>query len=135
MSAVVDASGNVRQLDARRSGFDVADENIREEDVKNSRTLATLLVRILRDLKEVRRRFWPRHLDFEDQAVDATGVTLIKLPHQFKGRVRWWVVDWIPTVAGTRPALDRSATNTTENVLVLVSNAAGTATIRVEETG
>ena len=134
LSATISTSGVVRQLDKPKSAFDAADENVREEDVRDPKRLTTLLVRILRDLKEIRRRFLPRHIDFEDVAVDGTSATKTLLAHHFKGRVRFWVVEWKPTVLGDVFQLEKHA-DTTDNVLVLLSGRAGVATIRVQETG
>ncbi len=86
---------------------------------------------LLRGVAELRRRWVPHRLDFEDRVFDATGTTKYRLEHRFRGRVRWWVVDWLGTVA---PVLSRHA-DSTSDVLVLVSYAAGTATIRIEEAG
>lgn len=89
---------------------------------------------ILRDIAGITRRYRPERVDFEDFTVDATGTTANRFPHGLRGRVRWWVVDWIPASAGTRPNLWRDDA-TREGVLVLLSGAEGVLTLRVEEAG
>lgn len=126
-AANVTSAGVVRQLDGRPE----PDENITEAAVKEPRSLARLLLRLFRDVALLKRRWWPRRIDFEDKAVDATGTTAYTLPHNFGGRVRWWVVDWSGSAG---PQLAKSS-DTTDRSLVLVSYVAGTATIRVEEAG
>ncbi len=128
MSANIPAHGPIRQLDRRAE----PDEQITDEQAKDPKRIARLLLSLLRDVAHLKRRWWPRRIDFEDRVVDATGTTLYRLQHGFGGRVRWWVVDW--TGATVEPRLVRNAT-TTNDVLVLVSYAAGTATIRIEEAG
>jgi hypothetical protein len=128
MSAVVDRAGRIRSLDRKAE----PGENLTEEDVKDTSKLVKLLLRVLADLAGIRRRWWPRHIDFEDVPVDDTGTTKYRFPHNFGGRVRWWVVD--QEFAGSGPFLDRHA-DTDGNTLVLVSFGIGTMTLRVEEAG
>lgn len=133
MSAVVPTSGTVRQLDRQAE----PDEQVDEEQVKDAPRLARLLMRILRDLALLKRRFWPGHIDHEDRVVDSTGTTKYRFPHGFGGRVRWWVVDWQVGSAfklSYSPSLSRH-TDSDDNTLVLVSYVDGTVTIRVEEAG
>ena len=127
VSAVVSSSGGVRQLDLRPE----PEEQITEEQAKDPARLARVLMKIIRDLSGMRRRWWPRYVDHEDLVVDGTGTTKYRLPHEFGGRVRWWPVDWSDSAAG--PRLKRHA-DTDSNTLVLVSYTAGTVTVRVEET-
>ena len=107
---------------------------ITEEDVKDTTRLARVIVRILKDVAALKRRFAPRCIDFEDRAVDNTYTTKYRLHHGFGGRVRWWVVDWRPSGGTFAFDLSRHA-DTDENTLVLVSGAAGSVTVRVEEAG
>ncbi len=131
MSANIRNDGTVRQLDRAAEG----DERIIESDVTDASRLVRLLNRILKELQTLRRRWWPHRIDFEDVTVDATGTTQVPLQHNLNGRVRWWVVDWIADSTGTRPNLWRDATTTSASTLVLLSGAAGVATIRCEEAG
>lgn len=127
MSANIDRSGSIRQLDRRAE----PDEQVLEEHVQDPPRLVRLLMGLLRDVARLKRSWRPRRIDFEDRAVDATGTTKYRFAHGLDGRVRWYVVDW-QGAAG--PQLSRHA-DTTDGALVLVSHVAGTATIRVEEAG
>lgn len=127
MSAIVDRNGRVRQLDRRTE----PDEVIPPEDAVDGLKLSKLLIRILRELATLRRRWWPQRTDFEDVVLDATGTKTFRLTHGFTGRVRWYVVDWTGAAA---PAPRRDPSSDL-NTLVLTSTSAGTATIRVEEAG
>lgn len=127
MSAIV-ASGQTRQLDRQAE----PDEQVTPEYVADQERMARLLMRILRDLALMKRRFWPRRADHEDRVVDGTGTTKYRFPHGYNGRIRWFPVDWSGATAG--PRLVRHA-DTDNNTLVLVSYTAGTVTLRVEEAG
>lgn len=127
MSARIDKAGTIFPLDRRAE----PEEQITEQQVQDPKRLARMLMTILRDVALLKRRWWPERIDFEDTVVDATGTTKYRLPHQLGGRVRYWVVQWSGTTA---PCLKQHA-DTTEDVLVLTSNVAGTATIRVEAAG
>ncbi len=125
-------TGQSKQLDVRAAPREV----VTEEDVQQPKKLAELLGRILVALTELRRRWAPRKIDFEDQPVGTS--TDYRFEHRFGGRVRWWVVDWKPAFTGVNQYIEfmRHA-DTDENVLVLTSGAAsvGTVTVRVEEAG
>lgn len=95
--------------------------------------LARLLCRILKDVAALRRRWAPRSVDFEDVVVGSTPTTH-SFEHNFGGRVRWWVVGWT-SLTSTAPILLESGTAITSKTLVLLSYAAGTMTLRVEEAG
>jgi hypothetical protein len=125
MPARIDRAGKVHQLDRPAE----PDELVTEEDVKDAPKLARILVRILKDIATIKRRFWPRRTDFEDREV-TSGDTL-RLPHNFNARVRWWVVDWIPTTPGDVPVFERSATTTTRVLALDVGNS-GLVSVRVE---
>jgi hypothetical protein len=125
MPARIDRAGKVHQLDRPAE----PDELVTEEDVMDAPKLARILVRILKDIATIKRRFWPRRTDFEDREV-TSGDTL-RLPHNFNARVRWWVVDWIPTTPGDIPVFERSATTTTRVLALDVGNS-GLVSVRVE---
>lgn len=128
MAARVSGAGRVYQLDRAAE----PDEIITEEDVKDAGKLARLLVRVLRDLADIKRRFFPRRIDFEDRAVVSGDV--LRLPHGFGARVRYWVVDWRPTTPGDIPVFDRNAGTNASTLMVNVGNS-GTVTVRVESAG
>lgn len=128
MSANFPAVGEPRQLDRRAE----PDEQITEQQAKDSGRVARLLMTLLRDVVTLKRRWWPRRYDFEDRLVDDTGTTKYRFHHGFNGRVRWWVVDW--SNASTNSQLIRHA-DSDNNTLVLVSNEIGKVTIRIEEAG
>jgi hypothetical protein len=129
MSTNVRSNGDVVQLDRRPE----PDENVTEKAVADPPSLARFVLRLFRAVSTLHRRWWPRRVDFEDQAVDATGLTVYDFPHNFNGRVRWWLVDW-SSADFVAPTLVRYTT-TDDNTLRLISYVAGTATIRVEEAG
>lgn len=129
MSAVVDSAGNVRQLDRKgESG-----EQVTEEQATNPSRLARALSSLLSDVAKLRSRFYPKRVDFEDHTFEASAfATAHRFAHGFNGRVRWWLVDWTASVA---PAVVRSSSLSDDNTLVLLCNAVGTATVRIEEAG
>jgi hypothetical protein len=129
MSAIIPQSGKARQLDRRPE----PDEQITEEHAKDPARVARLLMRILRDIAQLKRRWWPRRVDHEDRVVDDSGAAKHRFPHGFNGRVRWWVVDWVGE-AGDNHSLQRHS-DTDENTLVLTSRAAGMVTLRIEVAG
>lgn len=128
MSTVVPLNGNVRQLDRPAE----PDERVTEEQVKDASRLSRIVMSLLKDVSMLRRRWSPRTVEHEDRAVDNTGTTLYRFPHNFGARVRWYVVDWSGATAG--PRLVRNAATDT-NTLVLVSYTSGTLTLRIEEAG
>lgn len=128
MSAVVPLGAKVRQLDRTPE----PDEQVTPEQMTDTSRLARLLMRILRDVARLKRRWWPEYIDHRDRVVDGTGTTVYRFPHGFGGRVNWWPIDWTDGAAG--PSLVRDASSD-ENTLVLVSHVAGTVTIRVEAAG
>ena len=128
MSAIVGLTNVVRQLDSSVQ----QDEVVTPADAADATKLSRLFTRLLSDVADLRRRFAPRWVEFEDRVVDATGTTLYRFSHNFDGRARWWVVDW--SGATTEPRLVRQPTSD-NNTLVLVSYAAGTVTLRVEAAG
>lgn len=124
-AAIVPRVGKIRQLDGRAE----PDEVLTPEDAADTTKLAKLLIRILRELAQLRRRWWPRQIDFED--VPTNTVNPIRLPHGFGGRVRWWTVDADDAID---VALGRHS-STDKNTLVLTSTGTSVVTIRVQEAG
>ena len=92
------------------------------------------LIRILNDAAEVirglRRFARPPYIEFEDLSLPGGGAE-VTLPHNFGGRVRWWVTGW-KNPAAAAPILRELDSKTTREVLVLLSNQTGVACIRVE---
>lgn len=124
MAALVDSDGNARPLDGKAP----ARATFTAEDAKDPEKVARLIAGLLDDVAELRRRYAPRWVDFEDVAVSSGGSTLT-LEHGFGGRVRWWIVDCSSNVT-----VASKSTATTDDTLVLSMTTAadGTATIRVE---
>lgn len=99
-----------------------------------------LLLRLLRDvftrLGGVEARVQDEGVEFELEVSGAAGTHY--LPHSLGPNVRWYVVDWAPTVGPpatnptAAPYIYRDPTATKDGVLALVSNVAGKAVIRVE---
>lgn len=127
MSSAVVTSSRARQLDARS----VPPEQVTEEQVGSTKRLAELLGRLLVAVTELRRAWDPNRVDFEDWAV--TAGTAFDLEHRIGGRVRWWVVDWVPAATGDVAIFERTAA--TDTTLTLLPQNTGTVTIRVEDAG
>lgn len=105
-------------------------EEVTERQLGEPGYTVRLLMRILREIAALRRRYAPGRIDFED--VVLTSGTYTRLSHNFGGRVRWWVTDIYVTV----PIVVRSnIEETDQNTLVLYSGATCVCTIRVEEAG
>lgn len=128
MSAIFPKNGKMRQLDRRPE----PDEPVTDKDVQDPKYLARLLFRMLQELARLKRRWWPKHFDYEEQEVDATGTTKHRFVHGLNQRVRWWPVEWKDATGG--PQLVQHV-DTDDHTLVLVSYTAGTLTLRVEEAG
>lgn len=127
MSAVVEGTRAPRQLDKPAE----PDEQVTEHQVADLPRLARVLMTLLRDVAALKRRWAPHYIDFAGYVFDATGLPTHRFPHPFKGKIRWWVVDWNGAVGHS---LSRD-TSTTSDTLVLFSVVAGTATLRIEESG
>jgi len=125
-SARIASDGTVTQLGAKST----PDEIVTADDVKDTAKLAKVLTRIISLLAALRRAWAPRTIDFEDVPLPNAG-GLVTLQHNFGGRVRWWVVD---NIGASSILLQRNAA-TTADTLVLSSNSAMTATIRIQEAG
>jgi hypothetical protein len=138
MSAVIDRNGTVRQLDRRAE----PDEQVTPDQVANIGRMARLLMRMLKDLALLKRRFFPKRIDHQDRDVDDSGTVKHRFAHNMGGRVRWWVTDvtsLTPVTIGLStvyipPALVQHS-DTDDNTLVLVSYVASTLTLRIEEAG
>lgn len=81
--------GTTRVLDASATSREV----VTAEDVQDPKKLAELLGRLLTATTELRRRWAPKRIDFEDVAVGGQGAS-VRLAHHFGGRARWSVVGW-----------------------------------------
>lgn len=128
MAARIARSGRVYQLDRPAEPTEL----VSEEDAKDTAKLARLLIRILSDLASIKRRFFPRWVDFEDR--DVVSGDVMRLTHDFGGRVRYWVVDWRPATPGDVAAFDRNE-DTDEKTLLLNVGNTGMVTMRVEAAG
>jgi hypothetical protein len=128
VSARIAETGTVYQLDRKAE----PDEVVTEEDVKDAGKLSRLLMRLLRDVATLTRRFAPKRTDFEDRAV--VSGTPLRLPHNFDARVRWWVVDWRPTTPGDVPVFEKSSSTDTRTLVLDVGNS-GRVSVRVEVAG
>lgn len=128
-AAKVASDGTLYSLDGRAA----PDEVMTSEDAKDPEKIARVLGRLLKENAELRRRWNPRRVDFEDVAVSTAGA-VVSLQHGFAGRVRWWPVGW-QSAASTAPYLREDTAASTADTLVLKSYVAGTVTVRVEEAG
>lgn len=127
-AAKVTSGGVISTLDGRAP----SDIVITAQDVADPERLARMVQEQARKLAVLERRWNPKTLDFEGYAV-TSGDTL-RLEHGFGGRVRWWVIEWIPTTPGDAALFDQDA-STGSNVLALDVGNSGTVTIRVEAAG
>ncbi len=127
-AAKVASDGTITQLGPKAG----ADEVVSAEDVQDPVKLSKLATRLLATQAKLRQEWAPRRLDYEDVPCDGAGGA-ITLQHNLTGRVRWWVVDW--TSSGAVSPTLITGVETDSATLVLYSYAAGTATIRVEESG
>lgn len=130
MSAKVDSDGAVTPLDGRTE----PDEVVTAQDVQDPDKLARLLGRILKDIAALKRRWAPRHIDFELAVTGSATPQTVQLEHGFNGAVRWWVVDWSTGGTVAISAMKNTALTTTKTLVLSVYNA-GAMTIRVEEAG
>lgn len=132
MSAIVPAYGPIRQLDGRRE----PDEQVTPEQATDPDRVSRILMKILRDVAELKRRWFPRHIDFEGLVSTGTDSApqRFRLGHNLKADVRWWVIDTrnANTVVVT---LINRAPSSDPNTLILDVYYEATLTIRVEESG
>lgn len=128
-AAKVTATGKVVQLNAKAE----PDSIVTEADAQSPRLLAKLLTGILAELARLRRRYAPRHIDFEDLAIASGGKTL-SLHHGFNGRVRWWLVDVEITGSSAAPIVQKWSPLTDADHLGLWTDSNHRVSIRVEET-
>lgn len=124
-AALIPSKGAARVLDGRAE----PDEVVTPEDASDPSKLARLLIRILRELATMRRRWWPRRIAYVD--IDSS-VSPIRLAHGFGGRVHWWLGD-VDDAFSTLIGRNRAASD--GNTLVLTSSGSGIVTIYVEEAG
>lgn len=128
-SAKIKDDGEISTLDGKAA----PDEIVTSEDAKDPEKVARILGKLLREVAELRRRWNPQRIDFEDITVTNAGDSY-SFEHGFKGRVRWWPVGWR---SGTADAcvLVENETLTTDTTLVLDSYGDGIVCVRVEEAG
>ncbi len=126
-AARIASDGKVTRLGSRAGAPDVTTE----DDVKDPAMLAKLLGRMRADLADLKRRYEPRRLDFEDQPMLSGVGNTISLAHGFGGRVRFWLLD--STSQGG--AWLNAATTKDTLVLDVAGTSDGTCTVRVEEAG
>ncbi len=110
-----------------------SDQQITPEQLEDVPRMQRLWMRVLRDLSRLLSLWTPDVIEHEDVPFDGTGTTTYALNHNLGGRVRFWAVDWV-SGSGGGPALARHS-DTTDNVLVLVSYIDGVGTIRIERAG
>lgn len=99
------------------------------DDVSRSDDAAKVINEIIDAVQALRQLTRPPYVEFEDLAATVGGK--LTMPHNFGGRVRWYVVDWTVPSGTAAPSLRRH-TDTTADILVLDSNTLGTVTVRVE---
>lgn len=128
MSAVVPKNGRARQLERPAQ----PDEQLTEADVADASKLTRALMRILKDVASLMRRWWPETIEYEDISCGAGGARL-QFPHNFGGAARYVVRSW-HSPAAPSPSLQIDASSD-GRTLVLRSYTAGTATIQVVQGG
>lgn len=102
-------------------------ESLTEEAAAEPRLVAKAVATVQNAIEEQKSNFRPA-IEFQDLVFSSGGATTA-IAHNFGGRVRWWVVDWVGAMVG--PSLVRHA-DSDANRLVLASYVAGTGSIRVE---
>lgn len=127
LSAVIAPSGQIRKLDRPTEPR----EQVTEDDAADPGRVARMLMSLSEDTSDLKGRWGPGFLEFEDLVVDNTGTTKYRLAHNLGQRVRWWAVDW-DGGAACALAKDSSSDN---NTLVLISFEVGTVTVRLELAG
>lgn len=127
MSAIVEANGDVRQLDSKAGPTEQLTENLATDPLQVAQTITSIRM----DLAALKRRWWPKEVTIRDREVDATGTTVYRFSHNFGGRVHWHPCDW---TGASGPQLARHA-STDDNTLALVSYAAGRVSLHIEEGG
>jgi hypothetical protein len=128
VSARITSAGKVYQLDRAAE----PEEVVTEADAGDVTKLSKLLMRVLKDVATLKRRFVPRRIDFEDRTVLSGDI--MRLDHGFDSRVRWWVVDWDAATPGDIDLFIKQTSTNTKTLVLMASNS-GTVTIRVEEAG
>ncbi len=127
--SVVDRT--TRLLDARPQ----PEEVVTPEDATDGPKLGRLLMRLLRELSDLRRRFAPKRITYRDIVSDGTDSVpyRVTLVHNFGGPVEWWAVDTHSTGTVVIPHVVRDADDSTTNEIALDIYFEGTLAIRVEE--
>lgn len=130
-AAVVSSSGVVRKLDKPAQSVEV----FTSSDAADLEKLARIVQDLRKRVTSLESAHRPRWVEFEDVTV-STGAAAVRLVHGFGKRVRWEVVGWQTSGANLwNLKEDTGTTGTDANALVLLSYVAGTATIRITETG
>lgn len=105
-------------------------EQITETQVTSARELSRVLMRMLRWLTRLVNLPLFSRIDFEDVTFGSDDSVRYRFDHGFGGRVRWWVVG-----TNAQAVLAEDTSLSSDDTLVLISYAAATATLRVEEVG
>ena len=125
MSAAVFSDDEWRQLGGTSDSL----LTVTSAEVQDPEKLARMLQTALRELAELRREWRPRVRYWRDVTVDGTAATQCRFEHNLGGRVNWHAV-------GAESTVDLwQHEDTDDNVLILVSNAPATVTVRIEEAG
>ena len=111
-------------------GAAVKQRVVAPDDFATPQAMARILNEAGEAIRALKAFVRPPYVEFEDLALPGAAGE-VTLPHNFGGRVRWWVTDWF-SAAAAAPILRKSEAKTTNDVLVLLSSQVGTATIRVE---
>ena len=111
-------------------GAAVKQRVVAPEDFATPQAMARILNEAADAIRALKAFTRPPYIEFEDISVPGAAGE-VTLPHNFGGRVRWWVTDW-KNPAAAAPILRTLDSKTTRDVLVLLSNQTGVATIRVE---
>jgi LmbE family N-acetylglucosaminyl deacetylase len=123
-TAVVDVDDSVSQLGQRAE----PDAVFTVEDAGDHERLARAVQELQRGMQAIQREWKPRVVWFRDRTLPSSGT--VTLRHAMGGRVEWAVY----SPHGAVPALVKHASSD-DDVLVLSSSVACTATILVVEAG
>lgn len=105
----------------------------RHDLTDDPKQLLEAVLKLSKRVSELEADRSPPWIDFEKQV--SNGGALVTLAHNFGTPVRWYVVHWGKTDAGTTPAAGHSlvmSATSDSNHLVLASYVTGKAVIRVE---
>lgn len=101
--------------------------SIPESVTKDPKELAEVLSRQQDDIQQLRST----QRTAIEYTIELSASSTHVITHNFGVPVSWWVVDWVPTSAGTACVLARSSTSDT-NTLVLLGTSSGVARVRLE---